>query len=68
MRLSDSISLVFALIRTLVVVYAATKDKPHAHQGTLQPYDGKHMPYQLDAEQVKKLDAGQQVPVMYTLP
>ena len=45
----------------LLSAMAASKDKPHHHQGVLQPYDGKHIPYQINTEQVSKLKNGQPV-------
>jgi hypothetical protein len=41
--------------------YSASKNKPHSHQGMLQPYDGKHISYTLTPEQNKKLNAGEPV-------
>ena len=55
--------LVFVMCCFLVVpgCHAASKNKPHSHQGQLKPYDGHHIPYTLTAEQNKKLNAGEPV-------
>ena len=50
--------LIFALVS---VAQAATKNKPHGHNGVLHPYDGKHMSYNITAEQLKKLNSGKPV-------
>lgn len=48
----------FLAVSIIAICYAATKSKPHAHQGVLQAYDGKHISYQISAEDRDKLDAG----------
>ena len=45
----------------LDVCDSATKSKPHAHQGALEAYNGKHIAYTLTPEQNKKLNAGEPV-------
>ena len=40
---------------------AGSKSKPHPHQGHLQPYDGKHIAYNITQEQNQKLNSGQPV-------
>ena len=50
--------LMFVLISC---VQAGSKSKPHPHQGHLQPYDGKHIAYNITQEQNQKLNAGQPV-------
>lgn len=47
-------------------MHAATKDKPHSHSGILNPYDGRHLPYSINAEQLKKLNSGQPVVIKET--
>ena len=53
--------LVFLLLFLPVVAQAASKNKPHGHNGVLHPYDGKHMSYNITAEQLKKLNSGKPV-------
>lgn len=50
--------LIFALVD------GASKLKPHPHKGVLTPYDGKHMAYSIDADQLAKLNAGQPVVII----
>jgi hypothetical protein len=61
--------LIFWLIRLfgfISLVLAATKDKPHPHNGVLQPFDGKHISYTITAEQNKKLNSGKPVSNYYS--
>ena len=44
-------------------VLAGSKSKPHRHQGPLQPYDGKHISYEITLAQNAKLEAGEPVNV-----
>lgn len=37
---------------------AATKNKPHSHNGVLEPYDGKLIAYSITPDQQSKLDKG----------
>lgn len=54
--------LVISFLLLLVpLTSAGKKDKPHAHQGILKAYDGKHIPYSISEEQNKKLEAGEAV-------
>eukprot|EP00981_Chlorochromonas_danica_P008839 scaffold2312_cov165-Ochromonas_danica.AAC.79 len=39
----------------------ASKDKPHSHNGILEPYDGKPLPLHLTADQKNKLERGESV-------
>lgn len=49
------------LLLTAPLISAYSKSKPHAHQGLLPPYDGKHIPYNISSEQLSKLEAGSPV-------
>ena len=42
-------------------VNGASKSKPHGHNGVLPSYNGKHIAYDIDPEQVKKLNNGEHV-------
>lgn len=44
-----------------LVIYGADKNKPHHHQGFLDPYDGKPLPMNLTESDAKKLDRGEAV-------
>ncbi len=48
----------------LFAVRAASKDKPHVHQGVLTAYSGHHLPYDINAEQLKKLHDGKPVNII----
>jgi len=50
-----------AIFLCFTAVYAASKSKPHSHNGVLTPYDGKQISYTLTKEQQKKMDAGQPI-------
>ena len=55
----------FLVISVLLgAVAAGTKAKPHAHQGMLKQFDGKHIPYRINLDQDDKLSAGN--PVLFT--
>lgn len=43
------------------VAMAASKKKPHGHNGILEPYDGKPIPLKITPDQSKKLDKGEAV-------
>lgn len=43
------------------VVLCASKNKPHGHQGALDHYNGKPIPFKVTAEQEKKLSSGEPV-------
>lgn len=40
---------------------AANKEKPHGHQGVLEPYDGKPLPVHLNTDQKSRLEKGEAV-------
>ena len=40
-----------------------SRDKAHPHKGKLEPFDGKHIGYELTAEQTKKLNSGHAVSI-----
>ena len=49
------------LVCTLVCVlcvFAADKNKPHHHQGELEPFDGHHIPYEITKEEAETLASG----------
>lgn len=58
-----NLPLVLNLIFLSLALYAeaASRDKPHGHQGVLKPFDGKHVSYSLDEDQTKRLNAGDHV-------
>jgi hypothetical protein len=56
-----SFVLVLVLCTLHSVVFAANKNKPHGHQGTLVPYDGKLITVKVTAEQNKQLEKGSPV-------
>jgi hypothetical protein len=59
---SHNCFLLFAFVTVLFkVAEAASKTKPHGHQGVLEPYDGKPIPLNLTPDQLKKLDSGEAV-------
>lgn len=45
-------------------VFAGSKTKPHAHQGLLEPYDGRHISYNITVEQNEILELGQPVSLL----
>lgn len=49
------------LASILAVCQAATKDKPHGHQGVLKPYNGKQLSQKVTKEQEKKLENGESI-------
>jgi hypothetical protein len=52
---------VLVLVGLLHLACAGSMSKPHSNQGILQPYDGKHISYNITAEQNNQLKAGQPV-------
>jgi len=52
---------IFISLICLNIVYGATKSKKHGHDGVLEIYDGKPIPYTVSDEQAKKLDKGDPV-------
>lgn len=50
--------IVLSLFLYFTTAYAASKSKPHSHNGVLTPYDGKQISYTLTKDQQKKMDAG----------
>jgi hypothetical protein len=52
------------LIAFFHLSYAGSKSKPHSHQGQLQPYDGKHISYDISIEESEDLAAGKPVSLM----
>lgn len=55
------LTLAFLLVFLTYCVKGASKAKPHGHNGVLPHYDGKHIPYDITPEQVKKLNNGEHV-------
>lgn len=53
---------VFLCVNVLTT-FGASKTKAHTHQGALEPYDGKHLPYTLTKEQNKILNDGKPVTI-----
>jgi carbon monoxide dehydrogenase subunit G len=55
-----SILIMHAILYMLIApaVHAYSKSKPHSHQGSLIPYDGKHIPYNITLEQLNRLNSG----------
>mmetsp|Transcript_31820 Transcript_31820/g.53690 ORF Transcript_31820/g.53690 Transcript_31820/m.53690 type:complete len:290 (-) Transcript_31820:1361-2230(-) len=59
--------MMFILLLLLVALFvvpdalAASKDKPHGHQGVLKPYDGTPLPLKITSSQSSKLDKGDSV-------
>jgi hypothetical protein len=49
------------------IVESAASDKPHSHNGLLEPYDGKPLPLVVDLQQSHKLDKGDPVLHLVTL-
>lgn len=45
----------------LAVAFAASKDKPHGHQGVLEAFTGKLLPFKVTGDQEKKLANGDAV-------
>ena len=46
----------------------ASKDKPHGHKGALDHYNGKPIPFEITADQHKKLAGGDPVISIATQP
>ena len=42
-------------------VLGSSKNKPHGHNGALDHYDGKPIPFKVTADQEKKLASGEPV-------
>jgi hypothetical protein len=57
-------AILFVVSAIMCSVHAGSKDKPHAHKGVLKPYDGRHISYNISAEQNRKLMAGDPVSLM----
>ena len=53
--------IIVQIIVGLQIALAGTKSQPHPHQGKLQPYDGKHIPYRISLEENAKLEDGKPV-------
>jgi hypothetical protein len=43
------------------VVLCASRNKPHSHQGVLQPYDGRPLPQRVTPQQQVELEKGEAV-------
>jgi hypothetical protein len=54
---------ILLIVSLLAVVFAASKDKPHGHQGALEPFTGKLLPFKVTGDQEKKLASGDAVSV-----
>ena len=52
------IRILFTIAAYLPLFFAASKDKPHGHKGSLQAYDGKPLPMKLSQDQLNKLSKG----------
>jgi ribosome-associated toxin RatA of RatAB toxin-antitoxin module len=48
----------FIIATNALVVFGGSKSKPHAHQGVLQSFDGKHIAYSISIEDNDKLESG----------
>jgi len=57
---------VLCLVGYCGLAEAGTKSKPHSVPGTLDRYDGKHIPYTISLEDNAKLEAG--LPVRFIPP
>ena len=65
MTLMSRCSAVLTVFMSVCVIlsFGASKSKPHTHQGMLEPYDGKHIPYSLTKEQNADLNNGKPVTI-----
>lgn len=53
---------ILSLLLVLVAVcHGSDKKKPHSHQGLLEAYSGKHIPFSITLEQEALLEKGQPV-------
>ena len=43
------------------MIFAASKEKKHGHQGVLKPYNGKPLPVKVTKDQEKKLAKGDSI-------
>lgn len=55
-------SIVF-IASLLLTAFAASKDKPHGHQGALEAFSGKPLPFKVTGDQEKKLANGDAVSI-----
>ena len=54
-------AILIAVMLLMSMCDAGSKDKPHPLDPVLTPYDGKHIPYSITAEQSEELKAGKSV-------
>ena len=54
---------IYILFLCTPCVLGGSKKKPHSHQGSLTPYDGKHIPYSISKAENEKLESGQPVSI-----
>lgn len=57
------ITLTVFLSINVLTSFGASKSKPHTHQGALEPYDGKHIPYSLSKQENDLLNSGKPVTI-----
>ena len=60
---SSLLTILVVLCVNILPIFAASKTKPHTHNGLLEPYDGKHIPYSLTKEQNDLLNSGKPVTI-----
>jgi hypothetical protein len=47
-------------------IRAASKTERHSHNGTFTPFDGRHVSFRLNYDQLRDLDAGKAVSILIT--
>lgn len=54
---------IFFVILALIITgtNAGSKDKPHIHNGFIEPFDGKPLPVVLSEDELVRLDKGEAV-------
>lgn len=62
------IAILFVIIAIIITgTSAGSKDKPHIHNGFIEPFDGKPLPAVLSEEELVRLDKGEAVSEIFYL-
>lgn len=59
--MTAALQTVLWLFTYFAIALAGGKDKPHGHQGIIEPYTGKPLPLNLTPDQLQKLEKGEAV-------
>lgn len=63
-----ALTLIIVIILNIYqIVYSASDKKQHTHAGVLKQFDGKHLAYDITNDQLKQLNKGDPVSILFLI-